>query len=320
MGVNWQVPNIMLVQVFSPIDIQIVSSDGKWAGKNILNLPETDRIAGAYYTGFGADAEFATVPNPSGKYKIITQGTGAGDYTVETTVLSKVVGNDQVQESSATIQGTTVLGKEDQLAVEVNGGVVTDESDILAPVIKTFSPDNGKTYLNNQNLPINYQITDNKTIFDKIKINVYLDNATTTFGAIDLAYQKTGSHILKITAQDEAGNIGQLEIPFTVAATTGSIISNIQRFSNLGLINKTEKTVLTVLLQAIQVQLDSLAQIQNNTKLSANAKKTAIAALNLAINKQIDAIIKEINVTTGKLVNASISGLLVDSLNYIKIK
>ena len=273
-----------------------------------------------YFTGFDTEAEFATVPNPSGKYKIITQGTSAGDYTVETTVFSQGAGDAQVQESSATIQGTAVLGKEDQFAVEVTDGGVVDESDILAPVIKTVSPESGKIYLNNQILPINYQITDNKTASDKIKDNVYLDNATTTLNSIDLAYQKTGGHILKITALDEAVNIGQLEVPFTAAATTGSIISNIQRFSGLGLVNKTEKTVLVALLQAVQVQFDSLAQIQNNTKLSASAKKIAIAAINLAINKQIDAIIKEINVTTGKLVNAGISGLLVDSLNYIKIK
>jgi|GEM_PF-752157 len=318
--INWHIPNLMLVQVFSPVDIQIVAPDGKWSGKNIINLPETDRISGAYYTGFDTDAEFITVPNPSGKYKIITQGTGSGDFTVETTLISQGGGNSQTQETSAVIQGTATLGREDQFAVQVVNGVVTEESDIIAPVIEITSPKTGNTYLNNLILPINYQATDDKTLSDKIEVDVYLDNATTTESAIDLAFQKTGFHKFEVKAQDEAGNIGQKESSFIVVATVDSIIANVGHYANLGLMKEIEKTVLISQLKILKSQFGLLGQVKNNTKLSAGAKKIVINALTTSINGQIDVMIKGINLASVKLINVNVSELLIDDLKYIKIK
>jgi hypothetical protein len=309
-----------LTQVYSPVDIQIVAPDGKWAGKNISNLPDDNKIVGAYYTGFDIDSEFVSIPNPDGKYRIVTQGMGNGSYTVETTVVSQDGGIGEVKETKNTVQGETVLGQEKQIELEVKSGRIVDDADVVAPVVQISSPENNKTYLNNIVLPINYQASDNKTGADKIKTEVYLDGATSTLPSIDLAYEKTGNHILKIIAQDEADNIGQGESLFIVSASVDSIIANLGRYVNSGEMKGMEKIVLASQMKLLESQFYFLDQIKNNSKFSAGAKKIAIGELKLAINKQIDIVINEINEAPKKLIDANIVVLLVDSLMYIKIK
>ncbi|UMX48043.1 MAG: hypothetical protein L7H18_00665 [Candidatus Nealsonbacteria bacterium DGGOD1a] len=319
-GVEWKMPNLMLVQVFSPVDIQVVAADGKWVGKNISNLPVTDRIAEAYYTGYDAQAEFIAIPNPSGEYKIITQGTNTGDYSVEATVISQNNGNGQAQEATTTIQGMAVLGKVDQMEIEVSDGKVIVNSDILAPVIKINLPENGKSYLNNQILPINYQVSDNKTATDTIEVGIFLDNATTTGNVIDLAFQKTGDHALKIEAKDEAGNATSTVATFEVSASIDSIIANINRYAAMGLVNKAEKSILNVQTQLLKTQFRLLERTKNNPRLSVKAKALAVSIIRSTINSHIDIMIKGIKKTTAKIIDANAAFLLIDNLRYIKIK
>ncbi len=108
---KWDIPNMLLFQVFSPIDIQIIAPDGKRVGKNFETGGFYDEIEGAYYTGYDTDTEFVTIPNPiDGEYKVLTQGTSDGNYKIEATDISQN-DNDEVSEQTLIFEGETILDK-----------------------------------------------------------------------------------------------------------------------------------------------------------------------------------------------------------------
>ncbi|OGF66608.1 hypothetical protein A2757_00940 [Candidatus Giovannonibacteria bacterium RIFCSPHIGHO2_01_FULL_48_47] len=75
--------DILVIPVFSPVDIQVVDPLGRRVGKDFGTGGELNEISLAFYSG--TEEEFVTIPNPlDGEYKIQTQGTGSGgSYTVE---------------------------------------------------------------------------------------------------------------------------------------------------------------------------------------------------------------------------------------------
>jgi hypothetical protein len=81
---------ILIFQILSPADIVVVDPDGKKVGKDFATEQEINEIPDAFYSGFGTDDEYVTIPNPlRGEYKIITQGTGAGGaYTIAAAAIS----------------------------------------------------------------------------------------------------------------------------------------------------------------------------------------------------------------------------------------
>jgi hypothetical protein len=92
-----RIKSILTFGIFSPIDIQIISPDGKWAGKNIENLPSEDEIEGSFYSGHDTENEFLTIPNPqNGEYQIITEGTGNGEFKIE---IAKIAENENGEAS-----------------------------------------------------------------------------------------------------------------------------------------------------------------------------------------------------------------------------
>jgi pimeloyl-ACP methyl ester carboxylesterase len=104
------VDDLLAFEVFSPIDIQIVSPSGKRVGKNFTTGGTYDEIQGAYYTGFDVQSEFVTIPNPEkGDYKILTQGTGAGSYRIEVAHIRSDASGDAT-ESVAMFRGDTTPG------------------------------------------------------------------------------------------------------------------------------------------------------------------------------------------------------------------
>jgi pimeloyl-ACP methyl ester carboxylesterase len=134
---NGLIKNIFMAQVFSPIDIQIVAPDGKRVGKDFATGKILNEIKGAYYTGYNAESEFITIPNPTkGEYKILTEGTGDGKYKIETTEINQSAGN-VATESVDTIEGVAVTGQQESKTVEVKGV----EEDLTAPEAKIqFNP------------------------------------------------------------------------------------------------------------------------------------------------------------------------------------
>ena len=130
---------IMVVFVFSPIDIQIISPSGEKVGKDFENNGVLNEIDGAFYTGFDTQNEFITIPNPEdGEYKILTQGTGDGDYKIEIAKISENENDPQnASESVVEITGTANSGSQEEKKVEVSGNEVSVEEakDITSPTI-----------------------------------------------------------------------------------------------------------------------------------------------------------------------------------------
>jgi len=317
-GVGWQTPNLMLIQVFSPVDIQVVAPDNSWSGKNIIGLPESNRIEDAYYTGYDTEVEFIAIPNPlEGKYQIIAQGTGTGNYVIETTKIYQNVDLVEATMTSAVVEGAITTEEKISIGVSIQGDEITAEKiDTLPPVISVFSPENDSNYLNIGTLSIEYEVSDNNTI--NSTVNLYLDSATTTLD-IDLPLQATGNHSIKVEAWDEAGNKSEKLVKFTISASVDSILSNINYYESLGLLKKSQRVVLVAQLKALKAQLVVLDKLQANTKLPARTKIAAITALEKTINKQIDSLIILVEKMAGRGVGDKAAELLIDSLKYVKI-
>lgn len=113
--------DILLISVFSPVDIQIISPDGKRLGKDFDSGKEINEIPEAYYSGFNTDTEFLTVPNSTdGEYKILAEGTGDGEYEIE---INRIFENDEtedVEEASASISDLAQLGKVKEKKIQVS--------------------------------------------------------------------------------------------------------------------------------------------------------------------------------------------------------
>ncbi len=121
---EWQVDDIIVGLVHSPVDIQVISPSGKRLGKNFETDGEYNEIEGAYYTGFDTNTEFLAIPNPEdGEYQIISQGTGNGDYKIE---MAKITGSEdgQAEKASAVIEGTAEEGEMEETIVKVEGNTV----------------------------------------------------------------------------------------------------------------------------------------------------------------------------------------------------
>lgn len=139
---NIHIPNILLFNVFSPIDIQIISPSGKKVGKNFANGEIYDEIPGAYYTGYDTVNEFITIPNPEdGEYKIVTQGTGDGSYRIEATKISETNPGEAAKESTVSFSGNAIptVQEEKTIALLSDDTVASDEEGDTAPPVTTVS-------------------------------------------------------------------------------------------------------------------------------------------------------------------------------------
>ncbi len=236
--------SLLLFMPLSPIDIQIVSSSGKKMGKNFETGGVYDEIPGAYYTGYDTQNEFITVPNPEdGEYRILTQGTGAGDYRIEAVKITEgATPGDEAKESLVTFSGTATPGATEEKKIELLADdtvISKEDKDIIAPTISITSPEN-KIYLNNQVLSITYAVTDNTSPEEKITKEARLDDAAFDQTTVDLSLQTLGNHIFSIQATDEEGNEATEAVSFENTVTFASLNANILHYKNLGLIKKKE--------------------------------------------------------------------------------
>jgi hypothetical protein len=201
--------------------------------------------------------------------------------------------------------------------------VTTGVQDILAPEISIASPEENQTYLNNQILPVNYQITDNQSPAEKIQSQTMLDGVNLTKNQIDLALQNLGEHKFKIITTDEAGNKSEKEISFRVETNIKAIIDNISHYATANLIkDKADKTVLIARLKLIQ-EIEKLEKmIEYNRFFSSKVKKNLIKVLDNQIDDQLDWLVKYVQQRskTGAKngIDPKIGSLLIKSLNFIK--
>lgn len=268
---------LLLIKILSPIDVMVIAPDGKRIGKDFAANSEINEIDGAFYSGFLTDNEYLTIPNPlDGEYRIETQGTDSGGYTVAVGYL----GDDVSVEREFT--ATTAPGLIANLDVAINNTdpeqmEITPE-DITPPQITINSPQH-RDYLRSEILPIEVDITDAETGVSSQEFR--LDARIASNGqSIDLFFEKLGTHRLMISAVDFMANSASTAVEFRITATLESAISDIERAYTLGWINK--KSVKNTLIR----KLKNIAN--HNRDIAPKTLKTFLAELEREHPKHIN--------------------------------
>ncbi len=226
---------IFVVLVFSPIDIQVVSPSGKRIGKNFETSGIYREIPGAYYTGFDTKSEFLTIRNPEpGAYTILTQGTGSGDYRIEASLIQEDENGDG-KESTVSLMGNATPGETSESTVQLTeaGEVIQEKSDEIPPTVTLTSPES-KTYQNMGSIKISFTGADETTVLENIAYEVLLDENGYVGETIDLSLFSLGAHTLRVRATDEAGNVGEASVNFTLETSWESQLENIEHYRELG--------------------------------------------------------------------------------------
>ncbi|MFZ2975334.1 MAG: hypothetical protein WA055_01745, partial [Candidatus Moraniibacteriota bacterium] len=279
--------------VFSPIDIQIISPNGKWAGKNINHLDENNQIDGAYYSGFDTENEFLTIPNPEdGEYKIITEGTGNGEYRIEMAKITEDE-NGTASEITGEINGTAENGIQEEKTVEILEDKIDtgeeENQDTTPPNINITSPQN-KIYPSDETIPIEFSITDDSSGVDEEKTKIFLNGEMFSQDKIDASYVKKGEHSLKISAEDKAGNSVEESLTFTIQPTIDSIIKNVEHYYQDKLITKKATyNFLEAKLKVIKIQ-KMLYDAINFSPWPARLKNQLLKNIARNINRDIDVL------------------------------
>jgi Lecithin:cholesterol acyltransferase len=316
------IPNILLFNVFSPIDIQVISPSGKKVGKNFEG-GVYDEIAGAYYTGYDTQNEFITIPNPEdGEYKILTQGTGSGDYRIEAVNITEGANpGDEAQESLATAIGTAVMGVTEEKKIELlaNDTVISKEDkDILAPTISITSPKN-QTYLNNEQVPVTYTVSDDISPIDKIIREVKLDNAVFDQASIDLSLQTLGNHTLSVHVADEAENEATQSTNFTNTVTFASLNINISHYFSLGLIKKQEEVKhIRAFLKYFEKMQELIRRLEQTPSFPSRIKERLLKYFHQELNQQKEKFNQYLSKKTYKgMISAQAKDRIVEAVEML---
>lgn len=211
------VPNIFLIKVFSPIDIQVVSPSGKRIGKNFKTGDIINEIEGAFYTGYQTKNEFITIPNPEdGEYKILTQGTGEGNYRIEATKITEDPDMGEAKESTATLRGTATLLAEEEQAIAIEGDTVTGggETDTIPPVTTlSLSGTEGANGWYTSDVSIALSAADNENGTGIQKTEYSFDSGTTWRIYTDpFVLSQEGIATIQYFSTDQMGNKEEVKI------------------------------------------------------------------------------------------------------------
>ncbi len=256
------IQKILIIKILSPIDVLVTAPDGKRIGKDFITNGEVNEIDGAFYSGFLTDDEYLTIPNPlDGEYKIETQGTGSGSYTVATGYISDNVSVDK------DFTAQTQQGLMTELDLTVNNANPTaldiKPKDTTPPSINILSPAS-RDYLRSETLPINVNVSDAESgVFSQtIKFD---DRIVNNGDNIDLFFEKLGAHQVSASTSDFIGNATASEVKFRIIATISSTISDIERAYSLDWISK--KSVKNTLIKKLEnIQNHNRAITQKNLK------------------------------------------------------
>lgn len=318
-----RIVSVLTFGILSPIDIQIIAPDGKRVGKDFETGEILDEIEGAYYTGYNTENEFLTIPNPiDGEYKILTQGTGEGDYKIEVAKITENEDSSEATESTKEILGTATIGQEEENNIEIeNGEIVSEDKDTTPPTIAIESPEEEKIYSNNQEIDVQYQVEDDKSSVDKITSQFYWDNIVLEDEKIDLAFQKLGAHKFKVIATDEAGNNSEKEIVFSTTTDIDAIINNIEHYYQLKLLNRQDKTVITSRLRMID-GLQCLIEKMKKKRMPNWVEKRMVKVLEDRVNHHLELIsdyVKKRSKLKFKMgIDKKVTELLIEDFNFIK--
>jgi hypothetical protein len=205
--------SMLLIRVFSPIDIQIISPSGKKIGKTFETGGVYDEIPGAFYTGHHTENEFITIPNPEdGEYRILTQGTGSGDYRIEATKISENQGTGVASESTATLRGTAETDKQEEQSVTIKDDTVTGgdtPSDTTPPTTTaSLSGTKGANDWYTSDVSVSLIAKDNDGGSGVKETKYSLDNGTNwNIYTAPFLVTTEGSTTIQYSSTDTAGNI-----------------------------------------------------------------------------------------------------------------
>ncbi len=240
---NSNFPNIKLlfIKVLSPVDIQIISPDGKKIGKNFKTGEEINEIENAFYSGFEGDDEYVTIPDPlGGIYKIETQGMGNGG---EYTIASGLISNSGIAENDFVAQ--TLPGLLSSVDIFISSTsttpLVVQPEDQIPPTVQIASLKS--KYLRSEVLLLSAISTDATGVATStISFNgkIVANPAT-----IDLFYEKLGTSTVSFYAKDFLGNETTIATSTKIIATADSVLLDISRAYSLGwILNKSIRDIL----------------------------------------------------------------------------
>ncbi len=255
--------DFLLVQVYSPIDIQIISPDGKKLGVDFANNIEINEIKNAYYSGLGSEVEFALIRNPEpGEYKLITQGTGNGSFAIDVSFVNENGVNTK------RVQGNAIRNMQNNfdISLSANGELQVKSEDKIPPQIIINSP-LPQNYLHSDIINIDYQVSDDNTGVEKVE--QYLNNLPLNQNKIDLFNYNLGEYQFKIKATDKAGNQSEKIVQFQIIATFSSLQKDIERlFAEGDIKNKKTKNYIIKLIEKFESYKNKLDRKSQKRKYS----------------------------------------------------
>jgi|GEM_PF-1782302 len=224
------IASMIMFHIHSPADIMVIAPDGKREGKDFATGEVFNEIPGGFYSGYRTNNEYITVPNPiGGEYKLITQGTGTGKYTLVADTITSATS------SEASFVGQTTPGLITAHDIDVDmtnpSGTLIAPEDQSPPTI-TFNQPATTTYTHADFLPVNVSFADATGVASG---SVGFDNrailASTT---IDLFYETLGTHTISASSTDLVNNATSSRETIRVMATASSTVSDVQREYSLG--------------------------------------------------------------------------------------
>ena len=318
---NIDITNILLINIFSPIDVQVVAPDGKKVGKNFQNGDILSEIDGAYYTGYETDNEFFTIPNPQdGEYKILTQGTGDGAYEIQAVKIQEDSETGEVSEISGSVKGIAKNGEEKEVEMNLaEGEIVMGNIDTIPPVIQISSPKE-REYLNNQMLDLKYEIIDDQTSQENIQKQILFDGDRIDEDNLDLSLMHLGKHSFKIVAIDEAKNESEKEVIFQTETSPIALRDNIGHYFDLRMIK--QKAIADRLVQCTKVlehYQSVLERIQTQKGVPGGIRKKLLKRMKASGDMYINQIITYIEgkVRKGKITKEA-GSLLIEGFDSLK--
>ncbi len=107
--------------------------------------------------------------------------------------------------------------------------------DTTPPAIAINSPAERK-YLHSENLTIDFSVSDEES--GVASASAFLNEELVNQGQIiDLSLKPLGQYVFKVSAQDNEGNASEATVNFQIIATIGSLITNVNHYTDLGLIS-----------------------------------------------------------------------------------
>ncbi len=243
---------MLIFQILSPADIVVVAPDGLKIGKDFVTGNEFNQIPDAFYSGFGTDEEYITIPNPlDGVYKVITQGTGSGgSYTIATGMIGDATSSETF------FTGQTLPDLITEISVDVDpeqpDQTTITPVDQTPPTVTIVQPASA-TYTRSDMLLIRVTFSDATGVASS---SVAFDaTGVAASSTTDLFFQTLGNHTVSAYAMDLVNNATTSKRVIQVIATANSTRNDINRAFSLGWIKSAGiKASLTTLLALAQQQ------------------------------------------------------------------